>query len=77
MIVSLRRGRKSRKCASHAPCETHFFVLLMEHGRHIFEIDLTPVRYRHGCHLLDVLLVVLGADICYVYNWLKHSKHIG
>ena len=49
----------------------------MEHGRHIFEIDLTPVRYRHSCHLSDVLLVVLGADICYVYNWLKHSKHIG
>ena len=47
----------------------------MEHGRHIFEIDLTPVRYRHSCHLSDVLLVVLGADICYVYNWLKHSKH--
>ena len=40
--VLLQRGRKSRKCASHAPWEAHFFMLPMQHGKHIFAFDLTP-----------------------------------
>ena len=40
--VSLRRCCKNRFCASHAPWEALFFVLLMQRESHIFEIDLTP-----------------------------------
>ena len=46
MVVSLQRGYRNRFCASHAPYEALFFVLLMQRENHVFEIDLTPSVFQ-------------------------------